>query len=335
MARADCPPTLRSLTEPSAPPAASRNLPGTGFLYRRRPGCASLTGAAGTQTLPRARPCLAPSLPLAPELVWPHTHHHLTLPYLCVGGAALSRLSLHELEGPCELRPIPHLPPGPPPRTLCCLQFLRGWAGGQAAPPNPPPLLWPFMRVARSRQGVWGPSAPQRVVWVAAGIDNYPNPQRERGLLPWGRSPGGRTAALTHFGSFPFFIEATLVGSRYQASGRREGPWRGGGSRGPGARAAGGRCRGWLGRVPQTPSPLKFISAPPPGLSPGSLPVAEAAPAPPHTPLSSGFFLCNLFFKKSLYYFFITAAAAAAGGLGFYFFSAGGGGGAILSLCLS
>lgn len=191
------------------------------------------------------------------------------------------------------------------------------------------------MRVARNRQGVWGPSAPQRVVWVAAGIDNYPNPQRERGLLPWGRSPGGRTAALTHFGSFPFFIEATLVGSRYQASGRREGPWRGVGSRGPGARAAGGRCRGWLGRVPQTPSPLKFISAPPPGLSPGSLPVAEAAPAPPHTPLSSGFFLCNLFFKKSLYYFFITAAAAAAGGLGFYFFSAGGGGGAILSLCLS
>lgn len=99
------------------------------------------------------------------------------------------------------------------------------------------------------------------------------------------------------------------------------------GSRGPGARAAGGRRRGWLGRVPQPPSPLKFISAPPPGLSPGSLPVAEAAPAPPHTPLSSGFFLCNLFFKKSLYYFFITAAAAAAGGLGFYFFRRAGVGG--------
>ena len=61
-------------------------------------------------------------------------------------------------------------------------------------------------------------------------------------------------------------------------------------SPGLGARAAGGRRRGGLGRVPKPPSPLKFISAPPLGLSPGSLPVAEAAPAPPHAPLSSGFF---------------------------------------------
>ena len=139
MARADCPPTLRSLTEPSAPGCPGPppwNLPSTGFLYRRRPGCGALTGAAGTQTLPRARSCLAPSLPPAPELVWPHTHHHLTLPYLCLGGAAPSRLSLHELEGPCELRPVPHLPPSPPPRTLRCLQLLRGWAGGQATPPD-------------------------------------------------------------------------------------------------------------------------------------------------------------------------------------------------------
>ena len=60
--------------------------------------------------------------------------------------------------------------------------------------------------------------------------------------------------------------------------------------------------------------------------------MAGAAPARPQAPLSSGFFLCNLFFKKSLYYFFITAAVAAAGGLGFIFFWRAGVGGYFVTL---
>lgn len=97
-----------------------------------------------------------------------------------------------------------------------------------------------------------------------------------------------------------------------------------------------GRCRGWLERDSPDSQPLKFISAPP-GLSPGSLPVAEAAPAPPHTPLSSGFFLCNLFLEEFVLFFHNGCSSSCCWGLGgFIFFFGGAGVGAILShFCLS
>lgn len=54
--------------------------------------------------------------------------------------------------------------------------------------------------------------------------------------------------------------------------------------------------------------------------------MAGAAPASPHVPLSSGFFLCNLFFKKSLYYFFIRLQQQLLGAWGFIFLAGGVGG---------
>lgn len=82
---------------------------------------------------PRPSPTPCPVSAPAPELVWPHTHHHLTLPYLCLGGAAPSRLCLHELEGPCELCPIPHLPPQPTPMhtPLSAAPWKLGWRTGR------------------------------------------------------------------------------------------------------------------------------------------------------------------------------------------------------------
>lgn len=83
------------------------------------------------------------SLPSAPELAWLHTQHHLTLPYLCLGGATPSRF-LHELEDPCELCPIPcpatlaapHTPPVCSSSEAGLKDSLRPWPVTCSQEPN-------------------------------------------------------------------------------------------------------------------------------------------------------------------------------------------------------
>lgn len=66
------------------------------------------------------------------------------------------------------------------------------------------------------------------------------------------------------------------------------------------------------------PAPDVHLSAPPKPVP--TLPATGgSSPARPHTPLSSGFFLCNLFFKKSLYYFFIRLQQQLPGAWDFIF----------------
>lgn len=103
-----------------------------------------------------------------------------------------------------------------------------------------------------------------------------------------------------------FFIKATLVRSRYQASGE-EGPFRQRGAW-PMEEAA---QAGWGQPVSTSSSALRSSQCP--------------RPSRPCTPLSSGFFLCNLFFKKSLYYFFIRLQQLLPGAWGFIFVAGGGG----------
>lgn len=103
----------------------------------------------------------------------------------------------------------------------------------------------------------------------------------------------------------------------------------GGGSRVPGSELPGGATEGrWAERTRHVstsiPAPAVHLSTPP-----GLLP---RLPAPPHGPLSSGFFLCNLFFKKNLYYFFIRLQQLLLGGLGFYFSGGRGWGGHFVTL---
>lgn len=104
------------------------------------------------------------SLPPAPELAWLHRHHHLTLPYLCLGGATPSRFSLHELEDPCELYPIPYPVPYPTPAAPAVLCTLYPSAApprlGQRTDSLRPWLITVF---PGAKQGVWGPSPPQGV----------------------------------------------------------------------------------------------------------------------------------------------------------------------------
>lgn len=110
-----------------------------------------------------------------------------------------------------------------------------------------------------------------------------------------------------------------------------------GGSLGPSCweeqQKEGGQSRG--GRCPPASQPPEIHLSVPSQVSPlDALPVAGAAPALPHVPPSSGFFLCNLFFKKSLYYFFIRLQQQLPGAWDFIFL-VGGGGDAISSPCLS
>lgn len=85
------------------------------------------------------------------------------------------------------------------------------------------------------------------------------------------------------------------------------------------------------GRCPPASRPPELHLCPLLGLSSRLPAVAGVAPALPHAPLFSRFFLCNLFFKKSLYYFFIRLQQQLPGAWDFIFL-AGGGGGAISSL---
>ena len=168
---------------------------------------------------PRPCPAAGPALPVsAPGRAGLAAHTpspHPALPPSWWGRPLPPLLARLQSSRLCELRPSSTCPPpapSPPPCTLPCLQLLRAGLEDRPPPNGGPSRVFP--RADR----VWGPSTPQGAASAAASIDNYPNPQRERGLLPWGGSPRGQTAAVTRFGSFPFFIEATLVRSKYQAS---------------------------------------------------------------------------------------------------------------------
>lgn len=169
MARADCLLTPRSPTEPS-PPSCLRP-------HRRRhtplqvvAGCGGLRWAGGTQTPTWCQALTCLLLPCGPWPLprlcpWPQswpgcTHRHLALPYLCLGGAAPSRFSLHELEGPRESRAILHpAPPSRPVHTHLSAAPLRlGWRQSQTRPGNG----WVRRggRRVRERPRGWGASHP-------------------------------------------------------------------------------------------------------------------------------------------------------------------------------
>lgn len=107
----------------------------------------------------------------------------------------------------------------------------------------------------------------------------------------------------------------------------------------PGPELLGGAAEGgwaeWTRQCPPASQPPEVHLSTIPGLSPRLPASGQSSPCPSPCPLSSGFFLCNLFFKKSLYYFFIRLQQQQLLGAWGFIFWAGGGGGAILSLCLS
>ena len=156
------------------------------------------------------------------------------LPRLCPRPQSWSGRT-HTVTSPC----LTSVLVGPPPPASACMSWrVRvSCAPSRTCPRRPAPTHTPLSAApprlgwrtgrpptvthhacSQGQAGSLGPINPPGVASVAAGIDNFPNPQRERGLLPWGGSHRGQTAALTRFGSFPFFIEATLVRSKYQAS---------------------------------------------------------------------------------------------------------------------
>lgn len=130
------------------------------------------------------------------------------LPHLCPRPQSWSGLT-HTITSPC----LTSVLVGPPPPASPCMSWRArvSCALSRTCPPahphahsavcssseagledRPPPRLWPIMRVPGSRQGVWGPSAPQGVVSVAAGIDNYPNPKGREVCSRGAKVPGAR-----------------------------------------------------------------------------------------------------------------------------------------------
>lgn len=268
MVRADCPPTPRSPTEP-CPPAArptSREPALTRFLCGRRPGLEPSARAAGaptppqsqapTRLLPRGlRPCPPPRPQCRPAA------HAVTRPCLTSRLGGLPTRFLHELEGQAgcaiprtapDVRTLPASPAAPEP----------GWAGGQL--PKMPHGGW-----AGRREGVEGqalcPGArrgasarcPQGGVQVAAGVDNYPNPQsRER--------PDPRPAArpCSWLGSLSFLYRSHFSEKQVPGLRVKRGPLR---EREPGrlVRADRGSWAVEQASVHQQPRPEGHLSAAP------------------------------------------------------------------------
>lgn len=139
MARVDCLPTPRSLTDlahPAAPVPTSGESTLTRSISSWWPDMELSARAAVPGPLPRARPCLAfcprgthpvLPLPLAPELPG-CTHRHVALPYLCLSGVTLTPPRMSWMQGelcPCTCRPSRlHAIP-----ALSSLE--EGWAGRQ------------------------------------------------------------------------------------------------------------------------------------------------------------------------------------------------------------
>lgn len=118
MARADCPPTLRSLTEPSAPPAAP------GCLQRICPAPDSFTGGgpgvppSPGQRAPRPSPAPGPALPhLCP---WPQSWSG----------------RIHTITSPC----LTSVSVGPPPPASPCMSWRAhvSCAPSRTCPPAHP-----------------------------------------------------------------------------------------------------------------------------------------------------------------------------------------------------
>lgn len=177
MAKVDCLPTPRSLTEPSPPSSPcphSRKSTLHQIPLQEAAGCGAFSKSGHPDPSPSLGPDLPPTLwTVAPALSLPPSRRagltaytpspHPALPLSRWGCPLL--LLLHELEGPCELCPVPH-PIAPP--ILHMLQL-------PAAPPRP---CWrptsdhalsrlstqegvrPGSGVPRSHKGVGGLSPP-------------------------------------------------------------------------------------------------------------------------------------------------------------------------------
>lgn len=188
MARAGCPPTLRSLTEPSSPRPPHpppENLPSSDSSAGGGPGVAPSLG----RRVPRPSPTPGPALPrLCPRpQSWSGRTHTITSPCLTsvLVGPPPPASACMSWRARVSCTPSRTYPPTHPrAHSAVC-------SSSEAGLEDRPPPDCDHHICSQGQTGSLGPINPPGGASVAAGIDNYPNPQRERGLLPWGGSPGG------------------------------------------------------------------------------------------------------------------------------------------------